>query len=130
MPAVLPFPQATALAPDDIASIVAFDGKIGVMWSDQGDPLVEAFQFATHVDGTADTQWTLTTASSGDHAADDHINLKSLSGDPSGRVFAATKTSRTAAGDTLQQLLVLAPNGRRGPSTRTGRSPRTRRARR
>ncbi len=108
---MLPFPQATALAPDDISSIVAFDGKIGVMWSDQGDPLVEAFQFATHVDGTADTQWTLTTASSGDHAADDHINLKALSGDPSGRVFAATKTSRTAAGDTLQQLLVLAPDG-------------------
>ena len=110
-PAVLPFPQATALAPDDIASIVAVDGKVGVMWSDQGDPLVEAFQFATHVDGTADTQWTLTTASSGDHAADDHINLKPLSGDPSGRVFAATKTSRTAAGDMLQQLLVLGPNG-------------------
>ena len=105
-PAVLPFPQATALAPDDISSIVAFDGKIGVMWSDQGDPLVEAFQWATHVDGTADTQWTLQTASSGDHLADDHINLKALSGDPSGRVFAATKTSRTAAGDTLQQLLV------------------------
>src|SRR5262245_40388504 len=110
-PAVLPFPQATAIAPDDIASVVAFDGRIGVMWSDQGDPLVEAFDWATHVDGTPATQWTLQTASSGDHLADDHINLKALSGDPAGRVFAATKTSRTAAGDTLQQLLVLAPNG-------------------
>jgi hypothetical protein len=110
-PAVLPFPQATAIAPDDIASIVAVDGKVGVMWSDQGDPLVEAFQWATHVDGTPATQWTLQTASSGDHLADDHINLKALSGDPAGRVFAATKTSRTAPGDTLQQLLVLAPNG-------------------
>ena len=110
-PEVLPFPQATALAPDDISSIVAFDGKIGVMWSDQGDPLVEAFQFATHTDGTPATQWSLTTASSGDHAADDHINLKALSGDPAGRVFAATKTSSTVLGNTLQQLLVLSPNG-------------------
>jgi hypothetical protein len=110
-PAVLPFPQASALAPDDIAAVVPFDGKIGVMWSDQGDPLVETFQFATHADGAPDTAWTLTTALSGDHAADDHINLKSLSGDASGRVFAATKTSSTALGDTLQQLLVLHPDG-------------------
>ena len=110
-PAVLPFPQATAIAPDDIASVVAFDGKIGVMWSDQGDPLVEAFQWATHVDGTPATQWTLQTASSGDHLADDHINLKALSGDGAGRVFAATKTSSTTPGATLQQLLVLSPNG-------------------
>ena len=110
-PAVLPFPQATALAPDDIASVVAFDGKVGVMWSDQGDPLVEAFEFATHVDGAPDTQWTRTTALSGDHLADDHINLKGLSGDAAGRVFAATKTSSTVPGDTLEQLLVLAPNG-------------------
>src|SRR4051812_7858638 len=110
-PAVLPFPQATALAPDDIASVVAFDGKVGVMWSDQGDPLVEAFEFATHVDGAPDTQWTRTTAQSGDHVADDHINLKALSGDSAGRVFAATKTSSTVPGDTLEQLLVLAPNG-------------------
>jgi hypothetical protein len=110
-PEVLPFPQATALAPDDIASIVAFDGKVGVMWSDQGDPLVEAFQFATHADGAPASQWSLTTASSGDHVADDHINLKALSGDPAGRVFAATKTSLTTPGATLQQLLVLQPNG-------------------
>ena len=108
---VLPPVQASNLAPDDLSSIVAYDGKIGVMWSDQGDPLVEAFDFATHVDGTPATQWTLQTASSGDHLADDHINLKSLSGDPSGRVFAATKTSATAPGATLQQLLVLSPNG-------------------
>jgi hypothetical protein len=110
-PEVLPFPQATALAPDDISSIVAFDGKIGVMWSDQGDPLVEAFQFATHTDGTPASQWEITTASSGDHLADDHINLKSLSGDPAGRVFAATKTSSTVPGNTLEELLVLQPNG-------------------
>lgn len=119
-PAVLPFPQASALAPDDIAAIVAFDGKVGVMWSDQGDPLVEAFQFATHVDGAADTAWTLTTASSGDHLADDHINLKGLSGDAAGRVFAATKTSSTVPGNTLEQLLVLRPNGTWSPAQQFG----------
>jgi hypothetical protein len=110
-PTALPFPQASNLAADDIASIIAYDGRVGVMWSDQGDPLAESFYFATHVDGAPDGQWALTTASSGDHMADDHINLKSLSGDSSGRVFAAAKTSLTMPGQTLQKLLVMAPNG-------------------
>ena len=129
-PAVLPFPQATALAPDDISSIVAFDGKIGVMWSDQGDPLVEAFQWATHVDGTADTQWTLQTASSGDHLADDHINLKALSGDPRAAVFAATKTSAHGRGrHAAATPRPLAGRDVDAAPLRDG-APRTRRARR
>jgi hypothetical protein len=110
-PAVLPVPQATTLLPDDIATIIAYDGRVGVMWSNQGAAQAEAFYFAIHVDGTPDGQWTLTTPSIGDHLADDHINLKSLSGDAGGRVFAATKTSLTMPGLTLQQLLVMAPNG-------------------
>ncbi|MEA2395183.1 MAG: serralysin [Solirubrobacteraceae bacterium] len=110
-PTVLPVPQATTLLPDDIATVIAYDGRIGVMWSNQGAAQAEAFYFAIHVDGTPDSQWTLTTPSMGDHLADDHINLKSLSGDASGRVFAATKTSLTMPGLTLQQLLVMAPNG-------------------
>ncbi len=48
--------------------------------------------------------------------ADDHINLKSLAADPSGRVFAAVKTERNAnpnakPGDPLNILLVLGGTG-------------------
>ncbi len=43
--------------------------------------------------------------------ADDHINLKALSGDPSGRVFAAVKTSLNGTNDPLIVLLVLRPDG-------------------
>ncbi|TFV78366.1 hypothetical protein E4P39_03885 [Blastococcus sp. CT_GayMR19] len=77
---------------DDISSMVAFGGKVGVMWSDQQNQVV---RFAVHPDSAADnTGWTMETALSGTRSADDHINLKSLLPDPSGRVYAAIKTSR------------------------------------
>jgi hypothetical protein len=50
--------------------------------------------FAVHQEGAADTSWgTSRTAIQGPNYADDHINLKSLQADASGRVFAAVKTS-------------------------------------
>jgi hypothetical protein len=49
--------------------------------------------FAYHVDGAADSSWTANPAISSPLYADDHINLKSLQSDGSGRVFAVTKTS-------------------------------------
>jgi hypothetical protein len=77
---------------DDISSMVAFAGKVGVMWSDQQNQVV---RFAVHPDSAADnTGWTMETALSGTRSADDHINLKSLLPDPAGRVYAAIKTSR------------------------------------
>jgi hypothetical protein len=77
---------------DDISSMVAFGGKVGVMWSDQQNQVV---RFAVHPDSAADnTGWTMETALSGTRSADDHINLKSLVNDPSGRIYAAIKTSR------------------------------------
>lgn len=50
---------------------------------------------ATHTDGEDDEVWLESrTAIQGLKRADDHINLKALlRGDPSGRVFAAVKTS-------------------------------------
>jgi hypothetical protein len=84
---------------DDISSMVAFSGKVGVMWSDQQ---TQVMRFAVHPDSAADnTGWTMETALSGTRSADDHINLKSLLPDPSGRIYAAIKTSR---GDATSDL--------------------------
>ncbi len=86
---------------DDLSSLVAFDGKIGVLWSNQ---LTKAFYFAYHVDGAADSAWTGGVAASQGSTpiADDHINLKALQADSAGNVFAVVKTSTTPA-----QILLL-----------------------
>jgi hypothetical protein len=90
-PFVLPVAGASTLSSDDISSLVAFGGnKIGLMWSNQTD---STMYFASHLDGAADSSWTANPALSSPLYADDHINLKSLQSDGSGRVFAVTKTS-------------------------------------
>ncbi len=87
---------------DDISSIVAFQGKIGVMWSNQN---TDKFYFAIHNDNDDDMTWqTEEVAAQGNGIADDHISLQA---DSSGRVFAAVKTST----DPLNLMLVRQPNG-------------------
>jgi hypothetical protein len=81
---------ADNLSSDDISTIVAYNGKIGVMWSNQNTHTV---YFATHIDGTADNLWTQNPALQGPHYADDHLNIKSLQADSAGQVWAAVKTS-------------------------------------
>ena len=94
-PFVLPV-QGTDVSPDDISAVTSFDlqtsaPQIGVMWSNEVD---DKIYFATHKDGDSDSTWQQTkTAIQGPKSADDHINLKSLQSDASGRVFAAVKTS-------------------------------------
>ncbi|MFL5642685.1 MAG: DNRLRE domain-containing protein [Chloroflexota bacterium] len=101
---------STTLSSDDISSVVAFGpGHIGVMWSNQAD---SAMYFAVHDDGDATTTWDGSrTAIQGPNEADDHINLKSLQADGSGRVFAAVKSSQTAAAAPLIRLLVRDTGG-------------------
>jgi hypothetical protein len=97
---------AANLHPDDIAAVVAYDGHVGVMWSNQAD---QAMYFATHVNGAADTAWAQETAlGPGGLAADDHINLKSIQG-TGGRVLAVVKTSKgdAATADPLDPQVVL-----------------------
>jgi PKD repeat protein len=90
-PFILPVAGATGLDPDDITAVAAFRGtRIGVMWSNQ---VTSAVYFAVHADGSPADDWTVRSATLGPHIADDHINVKELQGDPSGRVFAAVKTS-------------------------------------
>src|SRR5829696_3320863 len=110
-PFVLPVP-GTTVDPDDISALVSFDRqnappKIGVMWSNQVD---NAMYFATHIDGDPDDVWQPPRVAIGgpnSRYADDHINLKSLQADSSGRVFAAVKTSLTSPDAPLTLLLAL-----------------------
>jgi PKD repeat protein len=90
---------------DDISSIVAFGGnKVGVFWSNQKG---SSFHFAVHDDSAADTTWSPSVGVlPGANNADDHINLKSLQSDGSGRVFAVIKTSKTGSSDPSIVLLV------------------------
>jgi hypothetical protein len=103
-----PVNDVASLTADDISAIVAFDSKIGVMWSNQN---TQKYHFATHDDAAGDLTWQSSVALAIPQGADDHINLKALSGDSAGRVFAAVKTSRTSAADPLIILLVLKPDG-------------------
>jgi PKD repeat protein len=91
-PFVLPVSDPTP-APDDISAVVAYKNKIGVMWSDHNAGTV---YWATRTDGTSPTaasSWNVQAAVQGKGQADDHLNLKTLQADTSGRVFAAVKTS-------------------------------------
>ncbi len=98
-PYVLPVSGADSVDSDDLSSVVAFDGNIGIMWSDQSSG--NKMYFAAHADGTDDQIWQSIGAYT--TSGDDHINLKSLTSDGAGKVFAAIKTSVSNA---LLMLLV------------------------
>ena len=115
VPAPLPVPEAGELSPDDISSVVAYDGHVGIMWSAQPDG---AMYWASTpvVPGTAEPVWSVTAAVQGPGLADDHVNLQALHDDPAGLVFAAVKTSRNDAPsakpfDPLIMLMVLERDG-------------------
>lgn len=112
-PYPLPVAEAQSLAADDISTVIAYEGAVGVMWSDQIDG---AIYFASLANGAADDAWTVSAAVQGPTLADDHMNLKALRDDPAGQVFAVVKTSRNdepnaAPGDPLILLLVLTHEG-------------------
>jgi hypothetical protein len=107
-PYILPVENAANLTPDDISSVIAYDSRIGVMWSNQN---TKAFYFASHVDGAADSEWTVSAPLGTPYGADDHINLKSIEGDAAGRVFAVVKTGSNQINDPLVMVLVLRPDG-------------------
>jgi hypothetical protein len=99
--------NGTSVADDDISSIVAFrDGttpSIGVFWSNQKG---SSFHFAVHADSAADATWKPSVGVyPGAGNADDHVNLKSLQTDGSGRVFAVVKTSRTGTSPSIVLLV-------------------------
>jgi len=104
----------TRVANDDIASVIAFGGatpKIGVFWSNQRvSP--KTFNFIVHDDSAPDATWSASVAiGGGTNFGDDHINLKSLASDGSGRVFALIKTSNTSANQASIVLLSRSSTG-------------------
>ncbi|SIM50377.1 hypothetical protein [Micromonospora cremea] len=105
-PFVLPVTDAANLSSDDISSVVSFGGTaIGVMWSNQAK---SAVYFAEHTDGMPLSTWNVTrTAIQGPNSADDHINIKALQADASGRVFAVVKTGLDDAGGTSSAPLIM-----------------------
>jgi hypothetical protein len=112
-PYPIPVQQATNLTVDDISAVTAYEGHVGVMWSDQTDG---AMYFAEHANGAGDDAWSVSAAIQGPALADDHMNLKSLRRDPAGLVFAVVKTSRNDVPDAkpddpLIVLLVLDRDG-------------------
>ena len=89
-PYVLPAVSAGNVDPDDISTLVASGGKIGVLYSNQA---TTRLQFATHVDTNDDDRaWTSTTLCSTSKCPDDHLNIKDLDG-ANGQAYAIVKTS-------------------------------------
>lgn len=90
-PYALPVTGASGLSSDDIASLISYGGRIGIMWSNQSTKIM---YFASHLDSEANDQtWqSVSTYNPGGSGADDHINLKELQS-AGGKVFAVTKTS-------------------------------------
>ncbi|MBT2519695.1 PKD domain-containing protein [Arthrobacter sp. ISL-28] len=93
-PFVVPGAVDPRPTPDDLSTIVAFDGdEIGIMWTDQATGTA---WWATHDDGESPrsaSSWKVREAIKGNKQVDDHMNIKTLQADPSGRVYAAVKTS-------------------------------------
>jgi hypothetical protein len=94
------------------AALVAFDDRVGVLWSDQS---TGSFLFAFHQDGADPLAWTREVALQGQAVADNHISLKRVPSEPSDTLVAAVKTSagdRAETADTpLIRVLVRAPDG-------------------
>lgn len=112
-----PLAKESVVTNDDISSVISFDGRVGLMWSNQR---TGAFYFTSHVDGTPDTQWTpVEVPLQGEGMADGHVALAAPSeGSPqTGSLYAGVKTSLddiAASPSTAPLVLVLerSPDGR------------------
>ncbi|MCB1772249.1 MAG: LamG domain-containing protein [Gammaproteobacteria bacterium] len=107
-----PIVVTTGLSADDIGAVVAFDGRIGVMWTDQ---VTQRFGFRVHLDGAPPDAWSADEVPASQSAmnvgggmADDHLNLAVAS---DGTLYAAVKTEFDSAGFPKIALLVRRPSG-------------------
>ena len=120
-PAALPIPAASSLDSDDISTLVAFGGHIGVMWSNQ---VGSTTYFSVHNDGDPIDRWQPAEAVTlpGPQQSDDHLNVKQLESDPSGRIFAVIKTSLddiSGVSSSAPQIVVLSRGSAGGWSRAT-----------
>jgi hypothetical protein len=105
-PFVLPVPNANNLSADDISTILATGGKVGVLWSNQA---TNELRFAVHTDTASDQTWTSKVLCATTKCPDDHLNIKALEGSGTGEAFAIVKTSLNdvATSPTSSPLIVL-----------------------
>ncbi|MFC7850824.1 hypothetical protein ACFUTU_20375 [Arthrobacter sp. NPDC057388] len=121
-PFVVPSAQDPHPTPDDLSAIVAYDGdEIGIMWTDQATGTA---WWAMHDDEKSPRtagSWKVKPAIKGTKRVDDHLNIKSLQSDPSGRVYAAVKTSLDdgTTDPKLAQLLLVVFKPATGSFTQT-----------
>jgi PKD repeat protein len=128
-PIALPVADADGLDPDDISTLLAFGkptsdggtgGRIGVMWSNYAGSKT---YFAVHNDDDPVDTWQApeTVTIPGPKQSDDHLNVKQLQTDGSGRVWAVIKTSldeiKSQVGASAPQIVVLS-RGSQGGWTR------------
>jgi hypothetical protein len=110
-------PPAVAKAPTgprEMSDVVAANGAITVIWSDQRHG---AFRTAVHQDGAPGRSWSASTIARGPKLADDHINAHVVPTPEGDLVLVAVKTSRNDfpvpnPDDPLILLLVREPGGR------------------
>ncbi len=104
-------PTGTGTTPE-AAALVAYDDRIGILWSDQK---AGSFEFASHHDGDDPHTWVREQALVGPAEADNHISLARIDGDPSDTLVAAVKTSENEVGQPLDspliEVLVRKPGG-------------------
>jgi PKD repeat protein len=106
-------PGSVDVNDDDLSSLLAFDGRIAVVWSNQTPGTKhsgpEFLRMGLHADGSGDTSlnWATSVIPTG-WSPDDHINLKA---DSDGNLFVATKTSEDVGGNPLTLLLRRATDG-------------------
>lgn len=105
-PATLTVDHA-APSDDDIAAVVAFGDRVGVMWSAQTGA-DDGYWFTSTGAGAAAPAWSPTEAAHvGPGVGDDHISIKAVGGD----LVAAIKTRAAAATDPGVLLLRRGPGG-------------------
>lgn len=108
-PPFKPMLEGTTTSVDDVASLVALDGMIGLMWSNQA---TDEFYFATHADRDPPEIWSVERPLAGAGMVDNHVDLKAWNGS----VYAVVKTSLGDDVDAdldapLVLLLVRTPDG-------------------
>ena len=107
-----PITLVTGVNPDDLCGIVAFVGKVGVLWSNQE---TERFGFRVHFDWAPSAMWEIdevpasqSAADVGGGMADDHVNFAVAS---DGTLYAAVKTAWGLPGFPEMAFLVRRPSG-------------------
>jgi hypothetical protein len=98
----------------ETASLVAYDDRVGILWSDQA---TGSFEFASHRAGDDPTVWAREVARSGPGEAGNHISLVTVPGEPSDTLVAAVRTSHGTPGEPADaaaaqlEALIRVPGG-------------------